>query len=563
MKFRPKKPYIAMVFLAFFVLFSVNSLAYSGAAVVDGKSYDVEKIIINSTLKSRTVSTAFYQIKMPEMTVKTPVATTCYWNKANEDRRCVQTVEIDNAGADLTLKEAFGSSTAFKNLIIKAPDVLKKGSYNITYEFDYPANKGEEWNLTFATPTVSFLIDPTISACSILNATGETYTLTADISSNGTDIGNLGCLEFTKDSITLDCQGHFILGLGIPSAYSIFGDGTDNSMVKNCQIATGWGYGTEFDNSDNVTFKNDTVEGTSGVYALALYKDTNSLIENCTIENVTGGVAGIEFLGTNSSTISNNTFTMEDGFAVYFIDAVSDGIAPFGNLIYGNFINASTAPYAFEDISGAGIWVNGSADFNNSVEGNYWTNATASAYSDTCTDADANGICDDAYDVGANVACAKVADGLPACGNATDWLPLSDWPYVPEGPCVPSWNCTAWGECVRGYQTRECTDNNSCQNETGKPAEIQPCLKGLPNATFNISATCCPISSLYCTNNETLIQLWNTSEGIAWASEDCPYGCDNATSACAPAPYAQNLINILLVVTVILIIGLVYRYAKR
>lgn len=132
-----------------------------------------------------------------------------------------------------------------------------------------------------------------------------------------------------------------------------------------------------------------------------------------------------------------------------------------------------------------------------------------------------------------------------------------------EAPCVPSWNCTAWSACVRGYQTRECTDDNQCGDNRTMPALSQSCFNSLPNATFNITESCCPISQYYCTDNETLVQLWNTSEGVSWAVAECNYGCDNATSACSPAPYEANLWTLAVIIGIIIAIAVLYRWSKR
>jgi len=45
--------------------------------------------------------------------------------------------------------------------------------------------------------------------------------------------------------------------------------------------------------------------------------------------------------------------------------------------------------------------------------------------------------------------------------------------------CSPDWLCTAWGECINGFQKRSCVDQNNCAvtNETlaEKPVEKQAC----------------------------------------------------------------------------------------
>jgi len=62
--------------------------------------------------------------------------------------------------------------------------------------------------------------------------------------------------------------------------------------------------------------------------------------------------------------------------------------------------------------------------------------------------------------------------------------------------CSALWSCTQWNECNAGSKTRVCTDENSCNDITTKPAE---------------STTCGTI----CTPN------WECS---VWAPEECPEG---------------------------------------
>ena len=42
-------------------------------------------------------------------------------------------------------------------------------------------------------------------------------------------------------------------------------------------------------------------------------------------------------------------------------------------------------------------------------------------------------------------------------------------------PCVPEWECETWGECIKSYQGRECTDKNECGGSEGKPDVVKEC----------------------------------------------------------------------------------------
>lgn len=350
------------------------------------------------------------------------------------------------------------------------------------------------WNITECSPC-----DAGADGC--LNESG-TYYLLNDCT---------GQLTIETNDIVIDCQGHSIVGTS-PIAINIFsGPGRSNLTIQNCVF-------------QNPTFSN------GGLYLDSL---NSSTIKNNTFLNYsfhpTNGYGDIEFDlnygNVSDNYIYNNTF-YNDSISMY---SESSGYYAINNHIYNNTFYS---PPQLNTVYGNDILFN---NWNETV-GNWWygfsDNASACG---TCND----GICTNPY----------VFDE-----NNTDYRPLCT---AAEEPCVPSWNCTAWGECVRGYQTRVCTDDNSCQNETGKPAESQPCLKALPNATFNVSGDCCPISTFYCTDNETLVQLWNTSDGVSWAVETCEFGCDNVTDSCTPLPYAQNL-WLLVIFAGIVVVGLAF-----
>ena len=41
--------------------------------------------------------------------------------------------------------------------------------------------------------------------------------------------------------------------------------------------------------------------------------------------------------------------------------------------------------------------------------------------------------------------------------------------------CDVDWDCTKWGECVNGYKTRICIEDNNCQYEYDKPLTRMKC----------------------------------------------------------------------------------------
>lgn len=130
--------------------------------------------------------------------------------------------------------------------------------------------------------------------------------------------------------------------------------------------------------------------------------------------------------------------------------------------------------------------------------------------------------------------------------------------------CIPDWSCTEWSACVDGYQFRECTDLNQCGDNRTKPTESQNCtLPPILNATGNISTACCPISTLYCYDNNTLIQAWLVNNVSSYAYETCFNGCDNQTMMCSPPAYESNLITIGIIIVIIIGIAMLYKWSRR
>lgn len=375
-----------------------------------------------------------------------------------------------------------------------------------------------------------------IDNCTTLNVSDETYLLTDDINTSEST-----CMYFdSADNMTLDCRGHYIDGTD-GGSYGAYVDAPINSStVKNCVF---------------YVWSSDCINMASSKGAF--FMNENHII-NTTCENLDGPYFSLATVNISGYTSRNNIYGLWIGYGTdlhnftltgskFYND--SSGSLDFASTnyalsskIYNNLFNDSIY-MAFEESPRNVSWnttrQTGTRIYSAGTEigGNYWTNSTGNGYSDTCTDLLQDGFCDDPYDVEAGVACAAVADGLPACGNNTDWLPLSA--FYEEPQCVQNWTCTEWGECVRGYQYRECTDENQCDNVTGRPAQSQQCL---PNATFNITDTCCPIYTEYCADNMTLTQEWNTSEGISWAVKTCENGCDNTTNTCRANPLTENLI---------------------
>lgn len=43
-------------------------------------------------------------------------------------------------------------------------------------------------------------------------------------------------------------------------------------------------------------------------------------------------------------------------------------------------------------------------------------------------------------------------------------------------PCTEDWQCSGWSGCSGGLETRDCTDQNSCGTEIGRPNDTKTCI---------------------------------------------------------------------------------------
>jgi len=276
--------------------------------------------------------------------------------------------------------------------------------------------------------------DTYLTDCAVLDTPGETYYLTQDI----IDSSATTCMDITADNVTLDCQGHTIDGVDTGGTYGI-ATARPNATIKNC-ILTDWYYGIGLGSSNN-TLSNIIV---NSIPVIAIY------IECCFLNynNISNIIANYNLLGiyidhSSFNTLSNITANSNTYYGIYLFEnsnynnltditanSNGDGIyiwasssniiknsiiqnnSQYGividyagstpNLIYNNLFN-NTNNLDFEGTIWANNWnttrQTGTRIYSAGTEigGNYWTNPDGTGYSDTCTDDDKDGFCDDPY----------------------------------------------------------------------------------------------------------------------------------------------------------------------
>ncbi|HOF44334.1 MAG TPA: right-handed parallel beta-helix repeat-containing protein, partial [Candidatus Pacearchaeota archaeon] len=209
----------------------------------------------------------------------------------------------------------------------------------------------------------NFIVDTKLY-CGELNSANKVYTLTSNVSSQGT------CFTITQPNITLDCAGYWINYSinGSNNTYGIYSN-QFNTTIKNCNIVEGnfsnpvnnkhgiyfyeAGNSTIFNNYINIQSshpidvrhssiyinitKNTVISNSGPVVYLAGSK--NSIIENNTV--IANGSAGLYLLSSsdNCTLINNNVSNIgEGGDGVYIVN--SNDVFVINNTVTGKYARA-------------------------------------------------------------------------------------------------------------------------------------------------------------------------------------------------------------------------------
>jgi len=116
----------------------------------------------------------------------------------------------------------------------------------------------------------------------------------------------------------------------------------------------------------------------------------------------------------------------------------------------------------------------------------------------------------------------------PCCGNGL----CEPWAVPPENyescpvdcplECLPDWQCTAWGECINGIQTRQCYDQNACGTNLGRPDEIMGCTN---ECTISCPGVCHQLDIEQCICEEFIPCCGNLICESGENHQTCPIDC--------------------------------------
>lgn len=299
--------------------------------------------------------------------------------------------------------------------------------------------------------------DDPVDACINITTSG-TYTMNASIL-NSADPDK--CINISVDDVIFDCAGFTIDGVDGASTDGIYTE-NENITIKNCIISDFASAGIDISWADNVTLINNTVTSSwSGIrlyFADSFFVDNNTAYDNeynffiytchnATIINSIAYNGAYGFWSTQNANITayqNKLYNNSE----YGWKLEDDAIL-YSNLIYNNLFNntqniwlpSTSHDMQWNTTNQTGTRIYGHGPY---IGGNYYTNSSGTGYSDTCTDSDTDGFCDNPYDPLNGTTCSVGIN----CSDNTDYLPLSDEYPVPLTYSDNSTNSTIAGETI-------------------------------------------------------------------------------------------------------------------
>jgi len=227
-----------------------------------------------------------------------------------------------------------------------------------------------------------------INSCTTITSPGV-YVLNNGI---GGSSGN--CITIESSNVIFDGQQNTITGTGSSgTGISVSGRSwPSNVTVKNVAV-TGWQFGIYYLTIDRGSITNNTASNNN--YGIYLWDSNRNNITNNTASNNGNGI----FLGASSSnTLTNNNANSNNNYGIWLDNS---GYYSDNNTIYNNFFN-NTNNFGFYGTGYSNTWNTTRTSGPNIVGGpylggNFWAKPDGTGFSETCTDADRDGICDSSY----------------------------------------------------------------------------------------------------------------------------------------------------------------------
>ncbi len=167
----------------------------------------------------------------------------------------------------------------------------------------------------------------------------------------------------------------------------------NNITVKDLTLANNM-YGIVFWNADNSKLEN--INASNNIYGISLISSSSNNTLGINIANSNYNYGIVLFQNSNNNTLSGNNIS-NNGKGIYLYNSNN-------NSIYNNFFNNTNN---FGNGNSVNRW-NASKTLGTNIvggpylSGNFWANPNGTGFSQTCTDADGDGICDSPYMLDSN-----------------------------------------------------------------------------------------------------------------------------------------------------------------
>jgi len=253
-------------------------------------------------------------------------------------------------------------------------DGICNSPYYDTGDYDY-------WPLTRLLP------GQVVDNCTVISQPGM-YILINDI----IDHNQNTCINITTSNVVFEGYKHTIDGIGAASTYGIYihnpSTPLSNITIRNL-VTTDWDNGIRLENTHNASMEN--VTALNNIIGINLLDSDENTLENNIVSS--SSTRALLFSYSNSNILINN-----------MISGNSDGIFlnySANNSIYNNFFynnnNVGIFPTNYKNYWNTTKGPGGNIMAGYYLGGNYWANLGGTGHSETCTDSDKDGICDNAY----------------------------------------------------------------------------------------------------------------------------------------------------------------------
>jgi len=286
------------------------------------------------------------------------------------------------------------------------------------------------------------------------------YILNVSVSDfNPTAYGVNYAIKINASNVVLDGTGHTIDGADDWSSYGIYVYSVTNVTVKNIEV-TDWYYGIYYDHVQNGSIINTIANSNQEDGIVLRYSSYNTLVNDTANYNIVSGfrleyssynillnnnassnyglTSGIDLHYSNGNTLSGNTVSSNGGDGITVTHSINNTLTgniitsnDWGILLWASYKNSIINNTITNDDGGIYLYYGSSNNmiynnlFNNTVNvyfggaysnfwnttktpgtniiggsyigGNAWFKPDGTGFSETCADADRDGICDEPF----------------------------------------------------------------------------------------------------------------------------------------------------------------------